>query len=313
MPRSRLRRWLLVAILALAPLELIGHRLIISRVPDAGDWLAAARFVEEEGEARDGVLAAPRWTSPLWREASTRPASFADAARSDIDHFERLWVTSIRGHRASEAPERAPDLSRRFGGVTVQRWDLPEPSILHDLTENIRRAEVSLQVDGRPRPCPWRETVAQGGRLGGGPMRPRGAFVCDRQQPWVWVGETVNEDLELRPRHCIWQHPSAKGPVRAEFDDIPLGERIVLYAGIYYEHERHLEGGPVTVRVEVNGRPLGSLVHHDGDGWQRLELPIEAEPGARGTVAIEVVAPDPHRRSICWSATTRGAPREGER
>ena len=38
-----------------------------------------------------------------------------------------------------------------------------------------------------------------------------------------------------------------------------------------------------------------------------------AAPDAHGEVSIEVSAPDPHFRSVCWSATTRGPAREDER
>jgi hypothetical protein len=120
------------------------------------------------------------------------------------------------------------------------------------------------------------------------------------------------EDLELRPRHCIWQHPSGNEPIRATFPSVPLGERLVLYGDLYYEHERTLEHGPIHVAVFVDGEEIGRMVHRDGDGWKRMIASTRFDRRGnreRGDVTIEVTAPDPNLRTFCWAATTRGAER----
>jgi hypothetical protein len=124
------------------------------------------------------------------------------------------------------------------------------------------------------------------------------------------VGTTVQDALDLSPRYCIWQHPAGREPIRATFEDVPLGDRIVLYGDIYYEHERDLEHGPVDVAVFVDGEQVGRMVHRDGDGWKRIVVSTQlaGRPHrARGEVRIEVSAEDPNLRSLCWAATTRSA------
>jgi hypothetical protein len=301
--------WLLLPLLALV--EVAGHGVIRARVPDRDDWQRAADFVAGELTPTDAVTVAPPWADPLLRRVLGQHLSLAQAAPSDLAPFERQWALSIRGHRPAEAPARPPDLTRQFGRVQVWRWDLGPSPVLYDLVEHVHGAEVSLGVGDAARPCPRRVGGPNGGGLGAGPARPAQRFECDPRRPWLWVGQTVTEDLHLQPRHCVWQHPAAKVPVRVRYRDVPLGDRIVLHAGLYYEHERERKGGPVHVNVRVDGEPVGHLVHRDGDGWKRMEAHTghTASGGVRGTVEVEVVADDPHLRSLCWAASIR----EGER
>jgi hypothetical protein len=127
---------------------------------------------------------------------------------------------------------------------------------------------------------------------------------CDGPRPWLFVAPVVMEDLDLQPRHCIWQHAAGRDPVTLSFEDVPLGEALVFYGGLYYEHERMRDGGPVKVDVFIDGALRASMQHRDGDGWKRMHI---ATPGLRerGTVRVEVSADKPHKRSFCWAASTR--------
>ena len=99
--------------------------------------------------------------------------------------------------------------------------------MLYDFVEDIENAEVELVVTDGSKPCSWMSAPPAPGGLGHGPMTPTERFVCDPQRPWLWVGATVLQDLELQPRRCIWQHPAGADPVRVTFSDVPLGERLV--------------------------------------------------------------------------------------
>ena len=116
------------------------------------------------------------------------------------------------------------------------------------------------------------------------------------------------EDLDFRPRRCIWQHPAGVDPVRVTFGGVPTGDRLVFHAGLYYRDERMEEHGPVLVRVLVDGEPVGQLLHRDGDGWLRLELDMPDAEGDTVTVTVETTADKPARRSLCWSGTVQGTP-----
>ena len=305
------RLWLLL--FAVAAVEVVGHLVIQSRVVPDTDWDAAAAFVRSEWRERDVVSAAPRWADPLMRRAVGDLLSTSSAGRADLEGFERLWVLSIRGHRAAEAPEGAPELVRSFGAVTVERWALPRVEVHYDFADHVGEASVVRTEGDREVPCRLTRSGAQGGGLGSGPITPAERHVCDPGRPWLWVGTTVEEDLAMLPRRCVWQHPpGGEDVVRTTFAEVPLGERLVLHAGLWWEHERTMDHGLVSVRVLLDGVEIGTLVHRDGDGWKRLEAAIpEERRGGVGSVSIETSAPDPQFRTVCWAASTRSSG-EGE-
>ena len=303
--------WLLL--FALAVVELVGHFVIRARVPEDADWDQAAAFVRGEEQPRDLVEVAPAWADPVLRERLGDVMTLQEAAYSDRASFERLWLLSIRGADLADEPSMDPAVDRYFGRVRVRRWDLGPSPVLYDFVDHVRDARVTMVRGDVERPCPWQPRgTPRGGGLGAGAMTPGARHQCDPSRPWLWVGETVTEDLDLEPRRCIWQHPAGSAPVRATFEDVPLGDRLVFYGGIYYEHERMLEHGPIHVTIRIDGEEAGRMIHRDGDGWKRIEVdPQQVVPGdgARGDVTVEVTAPDPHLRTFCWSATTREGPR----
>jgi hypothetical protein len=185
--------------------------------------------------------------------------------------------------------------------VHVARWDLDPSRVIYDFTRRVRQADVSLAGNA----CPFRRFgPPRGGGLGRGVLYPAERFVCDPRRDWLWVAPVVMEDLALQPRHCVWQHPAGSTPLRVTFADVPLGERVVFYGGLYYEHERMRQGGPVLARVLVDGEERGRMTHRDGDGWARIDVPTGVE---RGELAIEVSAVEPRLRSFCWAASARTA------
>ena len=98
------------------------------------------------------------------------------------------------------------------------------------------------------------------------------------------------------------QPPGDRAPLRVRFEQVPFADRVVFYGGLYYEHERMREGGPVDVKLFQNGGELGRMTHRDGDGWRRLSLRTSPGPGA---FEVVVSARSAHRRSFCWAASVR--------
>ena len=305
--RGGSRWWLLL--FAVAAVEIVAHLVEQSRVVPFSDWQAAAAHVRAEHREGDAITVAPRWADPLMRAAVGDLLDLSSAGRADLEPYRRLWSLSIRGHRAEDAPPEAPSHVATFGRVRVERWELPAVQVHHDLVEHIAEAEVALIEGGTPRPCRLQSGGRpSGGGLGQGPVTPAERHVCDPRRPWLWVGATVEEDLDMLPRRCVWQHPQGPEPVRTTYREVPLGERVVLHAGLWWEHERTMDGGPVDVVVRVNGEEIGRLRHEDGDGWEGIEAAIpEALRGQRGTIDVDVSAANPHLRSLCWAASTRGA------
>ncbi len=304
-------RVLLVLVAALAFTEVLGHFLEVSRVPTTADYTAAFALIRSEWRDGDAIASAPRWNDPNVRAGAGELIDDRMAGRSDLAAYARLWEVSIRGARADDAPHEAPDFARSFGEVRVERWNLPTPTVLYDFTDHVAEAEA-FRIDGDGHETSCREIDARGPAPGGLPAGPQTTphhFECGSySEPWLLVGATVNEDLELRPRRSIYQHPVEGGAIALDFHDVPLGSSVVLYSGVWWEFERTLDGQPITMVVRLDGEELGRGVHHDGDGWSRMEVAVpEARRGGTGTLRFEVSTSGAYHRSYSWQATMRGA------
>ena len=142
----------------------------------------------------------------------------------------RRTRASPTSHRPSVASASSATTSRPPRCCSI--WPTPSPA---RASRCARRASIGL--------CPAHvpPTVVQGG-LGGGVIAPRQRFQCDFERPWLWVGPTVIEALDLSPRRCIWTHPQGSEPISITYTDVPLGARLVLYGGLDYHDERDPEG-----------------------------------------------------------------------
>jgi hypothetical protein len=295
--------WLLLVVPAY---ELIAHAWIVSHVPDDADYRAAAEFVRSQLVPRDLITSAPAFIDPIVRLHLGDRISAAMAGRSDDANFERMWVVSARGELPSDAPAGAPELEHAFGRVRVLRYKLAKSPVLLDLVQSLASAEISIMRDGASQRCPRRTGgVPRGGGLGRPVLMPiPERFECDPDHPWLFVGSIVMEDLENRPRYCVWQHPQGREPVSVRFSDVPLGDQLVFYGGVYYEHERMREGGPIQVDISIDGQRRGGMTHHDGEGFRKLVL-ASGSGTQRGEIRIDVRADNPDKRSFCWAASTR--------
>jgi hypothetical protein len=295
-------RWLWLAVVAVAAFELAADLWIRANVPTDASWHAASEFVRSRFRPGDRIVAAPSWTDPLIRSHVGDLLTLQSAAPSDLAGFDRVWELSIRGASTHDGPV---DLEAHFGRVRARMWSISSEEVAYDFVERVGQARVELANEGASEPCPWVEAPGGTGGLGRGPMAPERRFVCDPGRPWLWVGSTVLADLTLEPRRCIWQHPAGTDPVRVTFFDVPLSDRLVVHAGIDYENERWRKGAPVTLRIWVDDRLAGELVHRDGDGWSALEIDTAKLVSDRATVRFETTSEDPKARVFCWAASTR--------
>lgn len=312
-PRWASPWWL--AFLGLAFAEVVALTVRVSRVPPEDDWATAAALVRSRFESSDAITVAPSWADPLLRLHLGDRISAKLAGRADLASFERLWVLSIRGQRAPEAPAREPDFRQVFGRVAVSRYDLGPSPVVLDLVDALPSASVDYTRRGERIPCELRDRVGgpSRGGLGFGPVPPRQRFVCDANRQGHWVGTTIIEDLSLAPRRCVLQRPQGPEPISVTYRDIHLGTRLVLHAGLDYHDERNETGVPVTLRVLIDGREVDRIVHRDGDGFARYEIDTQKHregASARGELRLEVTAQDSRKRSFCWSATIQDARRK---
>jgi len=300
-----LSAWVWVLIAGLAVFELVAHPLIRAAIPTDDSWAAATAFVRARYQAADRIVAAPSWADPIVRSHLGDLLSLRMAAPADPAGVDRVWELGIRGATTRDEP---PNLEEDFGGVRVRMWLVSTDRVLYDFVENVDQAHVELVVADGPQACPWTKASPARGGLEHGPMTPAERFVCDPRRPWLWVGATVLQDLELQPRRCIWQHPAGTDPVRVTFSDALLGERLVIHGGIDYQSERRRIHGPVTLRVWIDDRLAGELIHQDGDGWSGIDIDTSELGLDRAEVRFETTAEDPRARLFCWSASSvRGA------
>ncbi len=310
-PENRPGRVLLILVIALAFTEVLGHFIELSRVPTSADYSAAFAYIRREWRQGDAISSAPLWNDPNVRAAAGDLIDDRMAGRSDLDAYARLWQVSIRGARADDAPHQAPTLARAFGEIRVERWELPPPRVIYDFTDHVASAHA-LRRDGDAPETECQAIASRGSAPGGlsaGPQTTEHHFECGSYaEPWLWVGATVNEDLELRPRRSVYQHPVEGGTIALAFDDVPLGDSIVVYSGLWWEFERTRDGSPITLVIRLDGDEIGRGVHRDGDGWARMEAEIpDARRGSHGTLRFEVTAEGAYHRSYSWQATMRGA------
>lgn len=307
--RFSVRTILLVALFAVPLGELSAHALIRAHVPAVSDYRAAVDFIRGELQPRDLISSAPGFIDAIVRWQLGDKIPLAMAGRHDAAGYERMWVVSIRGALPNEAPEAEPELRRTFGRVEVLRYVLPKQQVLFDFVAAWQAAEASIVRDGAAKPCPLRSSGSpRGGGLGKGVLMPVSKrFECDPRVPWLFISDVVLEDLDNRPRHCIWQHPQGAEPVQLTYRAVPLGAALVFYGGIYYEHERMRQGGPIEATIAIDGQVLGQFKHQDGDGFRALRIDTSALGKTNADVTVSVRAPDPKARSFCWAATTRTA------
>jgi hypothetical protein len=178
--------------------------------------------------------------------------------------------------------------------------------LLYDLTAQVKSAQVSLMRGKKPKKCPLQRTApGRGGGLGRGVLAPAERFVCQSRGARSWVAPVVMEDLALKPRYCVRQAPLGPEPIHVRYKNVPLGARMVFYGGLYYEDERMREGAPIEVVISVNNKTIATMVHRDGDGWQRLEASTGKSdtPDKTGDITIAVSAANPHKRGFCWAAS----------
>lgn len=296
--------------LLIALIELVSYVRVQASVPTEGEWGEVSAAIRAGLREGDTIVSTPDWNDPTLRLFVGDLLDLGDAGRADLAPFDRVWEVAANDAPSQLLPGREPDASTRFGHLVLRRYDLGPSPVLFDFVANHRAAEVDIAgVD-----CPWSRRRPEGGGLWRGQLWPHERFQC-AESTWTFVGETVVEDLDLQGHRCLWQHPPANNAwISSTWEDVPLGERIVLHADLYYQHERMCEGGPVELRVEVNGREVGRMIHRDCEGWKSIEIdPDPLHTGReRGDVRVSVRAADPHLRTICWAGSSRGPRREIE-
>lgn len=298
--------WVLVPLVAVV--ELFGHFHFASAAPTPERWYPLREPVQALHQPGDLVVVAPYWAEPNARAVfGDGLMPLADVARPDERAYPRVIELSILGQSAgipgldlTHEAEHGPFRIRVFDNErhVPERVDFVDRVATGDASAATRRGQ-------RESPCPWdpKARVSTGApALHGHPAFPRKRFQCGKPD-WHFVGVTVIEDQNYRPRRCIWAHPAERETTIIRFDRVELGRSIVGHGGITWFTEREAKGTPVEVEVRVDGEPLGTYRHADGEGWSRFEFPTEAYGDGAHTVEFQVSSKRSRQREFCFAAS----------
>jgi hypothetical protein len=299
----------LFAVVALLGLVEVGfHFHFVRAAPSLEEWKALEPLVNELASSGTLIVIAPEWAEPNARFAlGERLMPLGHLARPDESAFERALEISILGEGAPALRGWTLDAQRQADKFVLRSWTNPSPAhVLFDFVARVEPPSASVQVlrANGPEPCPYGTGKVSNGDLGGHPTFPRRRFNCSGSE-WSFVGRTVIEDQDYRPRQCVWAHPSSRGTLEIHFADVPLGTTISGYGGLPYLVERESHGTPIELTVLVGGQALGTWTHADGEGWKRFEFSTAALAGQRAPVDFQVRSRQVRVRQFCFQASAR--------
>lgn len=311
---ARRARW--PAVLLLLPVaELVAQLDVSASVPPRADWRAAAAFVQAHTRTADAqamVVTEPAWAEPIARWSLGRvPASQIGAF--DLAGRRTALVMSIRGHWSSAFATRPPRELRRFGGVSVLRYELHEPRSVFDFVQALDAARVTWGSAAHGwGECRQRRVAMRGGGLAFGTMFPDERFVCDGSRPWLAVGATIQQDLGLTLRRCVAQTAPRGHVVSTRFSDVSLAGVLEGRIGLAHGDER-LRREDVLLTVRIGADEVARVRHRDGDGAKPFSVDLRRwRQRAVGEVAFETTlgrhtssSDSSEWRAACWSAGIR--------
>jgi hypothetical protein len=306
---GRARLGLAAGVALLGLLEAGAHVYFSRSAPSLDEWASLKPLVSELANPETLIVIAPEWAEPNARFAlGSTLMPLGHVARADVATFERALEISILGEAAGELRGWNLGAERASGKFALRSWVNPSPArLVFDFLEHLHPDEARVQIrrpDGSDEPCPYGNQKVSNGELAGHPTFPRQRFQCQGGE-WSFVGLTVIEDQDYRPRRCMWAHPSNRGTLEVHFDSVPIGSSIVGYGALPYFFEREWHGAPIELEVLVAGKSIGSWTHLDGEGWKRFEFATPELSGQRLPVDFRVNARPVRDRQFCLQASVR--------
>ncbi|HEX7450845.1 MAG TPA: hypothetical protein VF294_01090 [Polyangiaceae bacterium] len=306
MPFARLL-WLLVPIAGLAELGLFV--VDARRAPRVSEWQAVRAEVAKLKGPADLLVVAPEWADPIARYAfGDALLPVADEARADVSSYARAIEVDALGKSSAELDGWAVREERAVGRFKLRVRENPKPeTVLFSFLDNARPPFLTVTAGDsgdNERACVYTQhaQVSTGG-LHGHLAFPRERYLCGGEE--FFVGATILDDQEYRPRRCLWAEPRGLESVRLRFSNVPMGRKIYGYAGLSYFLFRDGAHEPTTITVHVAGQQIGSYEHHDERGWHHFEFDTERFAGQTADVEFDVASDDPRDRQLCFYADTR--------
>ncbi|MCU1278473.1 MAG: hypothetical protein JWM53_2019 [bacterium] len=272
---------IVAALLALVALVETGAALSArSRVATDGDWDAAAAEVRAGFTDGDLIAFAPAWADPVGRGHLGDLVNVEMAGRSDADRYARVWELSIRGAHAPDAAGARLVRESRHGRVRVALYEKAAAPIAYDFTAAARDARVLRAGE----PC-----------FGD----PQSGWRCGSQRV-----ERRTLEIDYRPRRGLLV-PADTRATTLGYSEVPLGDTLVVYAGLHDYYARKSADGLVDFFVDVDGvEKLRARIGND-DGWRRFTVDTRALAGSRHSVTFHVAAMNPSWRNFGFHAEAR--------
>jgi hypothetical protein len=298
--------WLLLPVAGFAELFAFVHD--ARSAPRIAEWQAVRAQVAQLKGPTDLVVVAPEWSDPLARAAlGDALMPIADVARPDVSGYARAIEIDELGASASELEGWRVSSEQRAGRFRIRVRDNPAPEkILFSFLDHVRPPFLDVADRGRltERGCPFTAHAAvSAGGLHGHLAFPHERFNCGAEEQFV--GVTILDDQEYRPRRCVWAHPHGTNTLRLTFSDVPIGRKIHGYAGLSYFLFRDGNHGPITLSAHVNGEAVGQYLHRDEWGWHGFDFDTSRFAGQTASVELDVHSDDPSERQFCFYADTR--------
>ncbi len=295
--------WLLVPGLGLV--ELGAHAWFATRAPRSDDWRSVASAVLAQKRPGEPVVVAPEWAEPFARQAfGDRAFPLDELARSDDAAVTRLLEVSALGARYEPARRWRIVSESALGRFTLRVLENPAPvRVGYRFLEHVnpRELSVALVAGGQVTPCEYSDHApVWAGGLHGEVAVPRQRFVC-RGGAGSFVGVTIIDDQNYRPRQCIWAAPPPGATLRLTFAGVPLGSALRGFGGLSYFLFRDSEAPPVTLELASDGAPLGRYVHQDAWGWHAFGFRTDAFRGRSANVELSLHAGQAPNRDFCFT------------
>jgi hypothetical protein len=302
--------WVLLSVPVLGLVELGAHVYFRQRTPELSEYSALKPEVEKLKGPGDLVAVSPYWAEPNLRWAlGDQLLPLADVARPEDSRYRAVVEVLLPGH-SSQFSEWELAQTKTVGKFRLERRTNPDPEVVvYDFLQHLNPEEVQVELHAGAelrQACTYNPNArVTNGALGGHPTYPKQRFQCGKDE-WDFVGITVIEDQNYRPRQCMWAHPPPGQLTKViRFPKVKLGTRITGHLGIPYLVDREQKGKPVNVRVSVAGQEVGQVSHNQGEGWHSFNLDTTKYAGSEQAVEFRIDAKSVKYRTLCFQADVR--------
>lgn len=251
-----------------------------ARVPSDADWEAAAAEVRAGFGPGDVIAFAPAWVDQIGRAHLGDMISVEMAGRSDVDRYARVWEVSIRGARSHDSDGARLVRTTQHGRVRVALYEKAATPIVYDFTASAGDARV-MRAD---QPC-----------------------FGDAQAGWRCGSAHIERrtlEIDYQPRRGMLV-PADNRPTTLGWNEVPLGGKLVVYAGMHDYYARKSADGLVDFSVDVDGVEKLRARVANADGWRRFDVDTRGLAGTRHAVTFHVSAPNPAWRNLGFHAEAR--------